>query len=53
MEGGTFAEYILNERDWIKKLEIVYYLKKKTGIFYDNTVIFKTLITKQFLDYLR
>ena len=52
MEGETFASYILNEFDWTKKLEIVYYLKKKTGIFYDNTVIFKTLIAKQFLDYL-
>lgn len=52
MEGETFASYILNESEWTKKLEIVYYLKKKTGIFYDNTVIFKTLIAKQFLDYL-
>ena len=52
MEGETFASYILNEFDWTKKLEIVYYLKKKTGLFYDNTVIFKTLIAKQFLNYL-
>ena len=52
MDGETFASYILNELDWTKKLEIVYYLKKKTGIFYDNTVIFKTLLTKQFLNYL-
>lgn len=53
MERETFASYILNETDWAKKLEIMYYLKKKTGIFYDNTVVFKTLITKQFLDYLK
>ena len=53
MEGETFALYILNETDWAKKLEIVYYLKKKTGIFYDNTVIFKTLILKQFLNFLK
>lgn len=53
MEGETFASYMLNERDWLKKMEIMYYLKKKTGIFYDNTVIFKTLLTKLFLDYLR
>lgn len=53
MEGETFASYILNENDWTKKLEIVYYLRKKTGIFYDSTVIFKTLIIKQFLDYLK
>lgn len=53
MEGETFASYILNEKSWARKLEIMYYLKKKTGIFFDNTVIFKTLITKQFLDYLK
>ena len=49
MKEETFANYILSEKDWGKKLEIMYYLKKKTGIFYDNTVIYKTLITKQFL----
>ena len=48
----TFADYILGEKDWGKKLEIMYYLKKRTGIYYDNTVIFKTLLTKMFLDYL-
>lgn len=53
MEKETFASYILSEKDWAMKLEIMYYLKKKTGVFYDNTVIFKALITKQFLDYLR
>lgn len=53
MEGETFASYILNEKSWSRKLEIMYYLKKKTGIFFDNTVVFKTLITKQFLDYLK
>ncbi len=52
MGGETFASYMLGEKDWLKKMEIMYYLKKKTGIFYDNTVIFKTLITKLFLDYL-
>lgn len=53
MEGETFASYILNEKSWSRKLEIMYYLKKKTGIFFDSTVVFKTLITKQFLDYLK
>lgn len=53
MEGETFASYMLGEKDWLKKMEIMYYLKKKTGIFYDNTVVFKTLLTKLFLDYLR
>lgn len=46
----NFAEYILSEEDWIKKMEIVYYLQKRTGIFYDNSVIFKTLLTKLFID---
>ena len=52
MEEETFADYILDEKDWGKKLEIMYYLKKKVGIYYDNSVIFKSLITKMFLDYL-
>ncbi len=47
----TFAEYILSEKDWIKKMEIMHYLKKKTGIFFDNSVIFKTFLAKLFLDY--
>ncbi len=46
----NFAEYILAEKDWIKKMEIVYYLQKRTGIFYDNSVVFKTLLTKLFID---
>ena len=52
MGEESFADYILGEKDWGKKLEIMYYLKKRTGIFYDNSVIFKTLLTKLFLDYL-
>ena len=46
----TFAEYILAEPDWVKKLEIAYFLKKKANIFFNNTVIFKTVIAKLFLD---
>ncbi len=46
----TFADYILSEKNWGRKLEILYYLQKKTGIFYDNSVIFKTLLLKLFLD---
>ncbi len=53
MGDETFAEYILSEQDWGKKLEIMYYLKKRTGIYYDNSVIFKTLLTKMFLEYLK
>ena len=50
MGAETFADYILSEKDWIKKMEIVYYLQKRTGIFFDNSVIFKTLITKLFME---
>lgn len=50
MATETFADYILSEKDWVKKMEIVYYLQKRTGIFYDNSVVFKTLLTKLFLD---
>ena len=50
MSAETFADYILSEKDWIKKMEIVYYLQKRTGIFYDNSVVFKTLLTKLFID---
>ena len=46
----TFADYILSEKDWIKKMEIMYYLQKKTGIFFDNSVIFKAEIAKMFID---
>ena len=46
----TFAEYILNERDWIKKLEIAFYLEKKTRIFFDKSVIFKTELAKLFIE---
>lgn len=50
MSVETFADYILSEKDWIRKMEIVYYLQKRTGIFYDNSVVFKTLLTKLFID---
>ena len=46
----TFADYILSEKDWVKKMEIMHYLKLKTGIFFDNSVIFKTLLMKLFLE---
>lgn len=46
----TFAEYILSEHDYIKKMEIVYYLKKRENIFFDNSVIFKTELARMFID---
>ncbi len=46
----TFADYILSEKDWVRKMEIMYYLKKKTNIFFDKSVVFKTYLAKLFLD---
>lgn len=47
----TFAEYILEEEDLVSKMEIVYYLAKKSRIFFDKSVIFKTEIARLFLNY--
>ena len=33
MKEETFANYILSEKDWEKKLEIMYYLKEKDRDF--------------------
>lgn len=46
----SFAEYMLAEKDFSKKVEIMTYLKKKTNIFFDNSVIFKALIIRFFVD---
>lgn len=50
MSNETFADYILSEKDWIKKMEIMYYLAKRVDVFFDNSVIFKTELLKLFLD---
>ena len=47
---NTFADYILNEKDYAKKLEIAYYLQKRTGIFFDNSVILKTELARMFME---
>lgn len=47
---NSFADYILSEEDFDKKIEIMSYLKKKTNIFFDNSVIFKALIVRFFID---
>ena len=46
----NFAENMLSEKDFDKKIEIAYYLQKKTGIFLDNTVLFKATIAKLFVE---
>ena len=47
----TFADYILSEEDLAAKMEIVYYLSKKTKIFFNKSVIFKTELLRLFLNY--
>ena len=46
----TFAEYILSETDFAKKAEIAYYLHKKRGIYFDNSVVYKAMVVKTFID---
>lgn len=46
----TFAQYILKEKDWVRKMEIMFYLQKKTRIFFDKSVILKTELAKLFIE---
>ena len=46
----TFANYILKEEDWVRKMEIMYYLEKKGQVFFDKSVILKTELAKLFID---
>lgn len=48
---NTFADYILEEEQLDSKMEIAYYLSKKSKIFFDKSVIFKTEIARLFLNY--
>ena len=47
----SFAEYILNEKALVSKMEITYYLAKKKKLFFDKSVVFKTEIARNFLNY--
>ena len=49
----TFADYILDEQNIASKMEITYYLAKKTKIFFDKSVIFKTEIARMFVNYMK
>ena len=46
----TIDDYILNEPDYLKKLENVYYFKKVEGINFDNSVLFKTELARMFIE---
>lgn len=47
-----FATYILEEQDYAQKMVIVYYLSKKTGIYFDKSVVLKAQLAKMFMDYI-
>ena len=46
----NFSWQILNEKDFVKKLELMHYFKKQTKIFFDSSVILKAEITRMFLE---
>lgn len=45
-----FSEYILNEKDFYKKINIMEYVSKKAPIFFDKSVVFKAMIAKLFIE---
>lgn len=47
----NFADYILGEKSFSRKLEIVYYAHKIQGIFIDTSVIFKAELCRMFLEH--
>jgi len=46
----TFADYILGEKDYAKKMEIAYYLQKRNNIFFDNSVVLKAELARIFIE---
>lgn len=47
----TFADYILSERRFDKKLAIMYFLEKKGEIYFNKSVILKATIAKLFMEH--
>jgi len=45
-----FSECILNEKDFNKKIELMNIATKKAPIFFDKSVVFKTIIAKLFIE---
>jgi len=45
-----FSEYILNEKDFYKKINTMEYVSKKAPILFDKSVIFKAMIAKLFIE---
>ena len=48
-----FATYILDETNLAEKMIIAYYLSKKSGIFFDKSIVLKAEITKLFIEYMK
>ncbi|MBP3463722.1 MAG: hypothetical protein J6K45_04495 [Clostridia bacterium] len=46
---ATFAQYILNEPDFVKKIEIASFLKKKQNTYFNTSVIMKAEIAREFM----
>ena len=47
-----FASYILNETNLPDKMIIAYYLSKKSGIYFDKSIVLKAEIAKLFIKYM-
>lgn len=50
MMEERFADYILNENDWVTKLNIMFSLSERGKIFFDKAVVFKVEIAKLFME---
>lgn len=48
-----FATYILDETNLAEKMIIAYYLSKKSGIFFDKSIVLKAEIVKLFIEYMK
>lgn len=44
------ARFIYGQKGFMRKVELVYYLKKINNLFFDNSVIFKAELARMFMD---
>lgn len=47
---ATFAQYILSEHDFVKKIDIANYLRKKQNTYFTVPVILKAEVAREFID---
>ena len=50
---ATFAQSILGETDFIKKIDIMNFLRKKQNIYFNTSVILKAEIAREFMDVMK